>query len=263
MAISKAFLLSILSVTLLFALALSLPNALALNLGNVALMHVALQQNVSAADSAKHWLGFGVTSGASFRSLTRLYLALGDSEKAIQAGERAVALKPGDLMASYWLGQAYWVAGQREAAREVWRRSPVMQAKLARLVWLCWHYADQGKVDAAEVALRDAIALDPEFITAYDALASLMWGRDWAKVAWALDQALSYSSEGTAAWYWNKGRQYILHGDWVNAATALRASVKLEPTEWSMRFLADALEHSGNQTEAKLVRQAIEVRWGK
>jgi len=111
--------------------------------------------------------------------------------------------------------------------------------------------------------LRQAMDLDPEWGPAYDALASLQWGHDWAKVSWALDRALSYSQAGTAEWYWNKGRQYILKGDWASAVAALRASVKLQPAEWPMRFLADALEQSGNQTEADQIRQAIESRLGK
>ncbi len=248
----------ILLIALLVTLAFSLPNIVTLNLGNLALMRVGLQQDASAVDSAEHWLKFGRLSADSYRSLTRLYLAQGEVTQAIQAGEYAVALGPGDPLASYWLGQAYWMAGNKDSARRVWRGSGVIQGQLDRLVWLCWHHAGLGDLDAAEVALREAMDLDPEWGVAYDGLASLQWGHDWQKVSWALDQAIVYLPEGTALWYWNVGRQHLLNGNWPEAAQSLRAAADLQPTEWTLRFLIDASQRAGDLAGAAKAQSALD-----
>lgn len=258
MVIPKIFPPSILLISLLAALVFSLPNAVALNLGTLSLARVALQEDVAAADSAKHWLEFGMLSAASFRNLSRLYFAQGYAAQAIEAGKQAVALAPNDPLAAYWLGQAYWEVGNKDTARQVWRASGVIQGKLDRLVWLCWANVGQGDLDAAEVALREAIDLDPEWGPAYDALASLQWGRDWEKVSLALEHAIANLPEGTAQWYWNDGRRHLLNGNWQDAAQALRAAADLQPPEWTLRFLVDALQRSGDLDEAAEAQVELE-----
>ena len=244
----------------------SLPGVWTLNIGNVALMRALMTGEPSAEQRAVAWLTTAAErhrQAGAYRSLTILGLAEGRSEQATETGERATELAPSDSMAGYWLGQAYWETGQKDAAREVWRVSGYTQARLDRLVWLCWHDVGQGNLDAAEAALMKAIDLDPEYGPAYDALASVLWGQRWDKVRWALERAIAYLPEGTAAWHWNVGRLYLLDGDWERAAQALRASVELAPAEWPMRFLADALEHAGDTEGAAQVQAEIERRWGK
>jgi tetratricopeptide (TPR) repeat protein len=258
MAISKALRPGILLIALFGALAFSIPDAVTLNLGNVALTRVVLQQDVSAAASAKQWLEFGMPSVARFRSLTRLYLAQGQTTEAIEAGKQAVALTPSNPLAAYWLGQANWAAGDKDTARRVWRASGAIEGKLTYLGRLCWQYAGLGDPDAAEAVLREALDLDPEWGPAYDALASLDWGRNWQTVSWALNRATTYLPEGTAMWYWNVGRRYLMNGDWPAAAHALRAAADLEPAEWTLRFLVDALQRSGDSTGAAKAQADLE-----
>jgi tetratricopeptide (TPR) repeat protein len=255
---SKAFLPRILIVLLVIALAVNLPRSVALNLGNLSLSRVVLQEDLSAADSAKLWLEYSAPSAASYRSLTRLYLAQRQTAKAITAGEQAVTLQSRDLMASYWLGQAYWMAGEKDASRRIWRAEGIIQEKLNYYGWLCWQFAGRGEYEQAETALREAMDLDPEWGPAYDALASLQWGRDWQKVSWALDRAIAYLPEGTALWYWNEGRQQLMNGNWSEASQSLGKAADLQPTEWTLRFLMDALEKLGDSIGAAKTQAELE-----
>jgi len=197
------------------------------------------------------------------RNLSVLYLQYAEFDKAVQSAQVALIGRPNDQLAHYWLGQAYWQSGKKEQARKVWRASGAIQARLDRLVWLASHHAQRGDLMLAEAAFREAIDLDPEYGPAYNGLASLMWGRDWEKVSWALQHAITYLPRGTAEWQWSVGRQYLLNGDWSNAVQALRASVKLQIAEWPMRFLADALARSGDEEGAAQVRTEIERRYSK
>lgn len=259
MVISKTFLPIILLVALAASLVFNLPGAFVLNFGNLALSKVVLHQDVSAVDSAKQWLTSGIPSAASFRSLSRLYLAQGEPAKAIEAGKQALVIQPAGQLASYWLGQAYWMAGDKENARSIWRADGTIQARLDHYSWLCWSYVGSGKYDQAEAALREAMDLDPEWGSAYDMLASLQWGRDWQKVSWALDRAIAYLPKATSMWHWNVGRRHLMNGNWFEAAQSLRAAADLQPTEWTLRFLVDALQRSGDSTGAAKAQSELEI----
>jgi tetratricopeptide (TPR) repeat protein len=238
-----------------------------LNVGNVALLRALLNNDPFSARVVERWLGLAVEGRATgtFRSLTRLWLAEGQTAQAIAAGQQAIAIQSDDSLSAYWLGQSHWDVGQKDAARRVWRATGVIQGRLNYLVWLCWRHVGQGNLGAAEATLREAIDLDPEYSPAYDALASILWGQQETRgeeIVWALERAIAYLPPDTAAWYWNKGRLHLLRGEWAQAAQALRASVALAPSEWPMRFLADALERSGDLQEAGRVRVEIQKHWG-
>jgi len=260
MAISKVFLSIFLLVVLLGALIFSLPNAIALNLGNLALMRVVLQHDVSAADSAKQWLEFGTPSAAIFRSLTRLYLATGQTVQAIQAGKHAVALKPGDLQAVYWLGQAYWVAGDKDVARRLWRTMPEFEAYLQYLLWSSSSYWSQNDIPGAEAVLRDALDLDPEYGPAYLALGHLLiWdGGRRADSILAFEQAVKYLPQHSVDWYFALGLLYYARGESVRAVPYLRFVVKREPNLTYWYFLGDALRASGDQAGADAAKEEME-----
>jgi tetratricopeptide (TPR) repeat protein len=225
-----------------------------LNLGNISALRVIILKDFSSMHPAEEWLSQDMQLAAAYRNLARLYLAQDRMLQAIQAGEHAFALKPDDFFAAYWLGQAYWVSGNKDSARQIWHSNNIMQNKLDYLGWLCWHYAGQGDLASAEDALHQAMDLDPEWGPAYDALASLQWGHDWQKVSWALDGAIKYLPKGTAIWYWNIGRRHLINGNWSEAAQSLRIAADLQPTEWTLRFLVDALQRSGDTIGAAKVQ---------
>ncbi len=243
---------------LITAFIFSVPDLMVMNLGNLALVRVALQHDSSAIAPAHHWLSSPTIPSASLRSLTKLNLLRGAYGEAIETGERSVVQKPDDLLAIYWLGQAYALSGDKDTARRIWRDSGVIQDRLQHLITLCSQNARLGNVDAAESALREAMDLDPEWGPAYDSLASLWWGRDWQKVSWALDRAITYTPGRSAAWYWNVGRRQIVNGDWVLAARSLRAAADLEPNQWRLRYLRDALRRLGDTSGAAEVQTELD-----
>ena len=259
MASTKSFVSQILLIAILVVLSFYLPNAVTVNLGNLALVRVALQHDTSSIALAQRWLSSPTMPSASLRSLTKLNLLRGAYGEAIEAGEQAVAQKPNDLLATYWLGQAYALSGDKDTARRIWRDSGAVRGRLQYFGTLCWQQASLGNVNAAEAALREAMDLDPEWVPAYDSLASLWWGRDWQKVSWALDRAITHTPERSAAWYWNVGRRQIVNGDWALAAQSLRAAADLEPNQWRLRYLRDALRRLGDTSGAAKVQTELDA----
>lgn len=255
----------ILGMALLAALS-QMVGPLTLNAGTVYLVRDLVGGEPGAAARAAALLetaGERYQLAGAYRNLAALALQRQQPQAAEQPARRAVELQPADRLARYWLGLAYWQQGNKAAARTTWRASGYTAQRLAYLDWLTWHQAGLGDPAGAVATVQAAIDLDPMSGPAYDTLASLAWGQDWTTVAWALDDAITYLPEDSAGWYWNLGRRYVLHGDWSNAARALRRSVDRQPAEWPMRFLATALARSGQADEAARVESEIAARWGK
>ena len=250
----------LLSSLLVTAFAFRIPNLIAVNLGNLALVRVVLQQDASATDSAKQWLEFSNPTADSFRSLTRLYLAQGQTSGAMEAGKQAVRLKPHDLLANYWLGQAYWASGDKDTARQVWRGIPEFKARLQSLLRAsvsCWGRND---ILGAEAVLREAIDLDPEYGPAYLALAHLLiWdGARHTDVILALEQAVKYLPQQSIDGHFASGLLYYARGDSVRAVPYLKFVVEREPNSTYWYFLWDALRVSGDQAGAEAAKQELE-----
>ncbi len=244
------------------AFAFTIPNVIAVNLGNLALVRVVLQQDVSATDSAsaKQWLEFGSPTAASLRSLTRLYLAQGQTAQAIEAGKQAVMVKPGDLLSNYWLGQAYWASGNKDTARHVWRGIPEFKTYLHYLIRGSVSYWGRNDIPGAEKALRDALDLDPEYGPAYLALAHLLiWdGTRHTDVIFALEQAVKYLPQQSIDGHFASGLLYYARGDSARAVPYLKFVVEREPNLTYWYFLWDALRVSGDQTGTEAAKQELE-----
>jgi tetratricopeptide (TPR) repeat protein len=260
MVISKALRPSILLIALLGALAFRIPDAVTLNLGNIALTRVVLQQDVSAADSAKQWLEFGMPSGASFRGLTRLYLARGQTAEAIEAGKQAVALTSSNPLAAYWLGQANWAAGDKDTAQRVWRAMPGSEARLQYLLRKSVSYWGRDDIPSAEAVLHDALDLDPEYGPAYLALGYLLiWLNERrADSIWAFEQAVKYLPKQSVDGHWASGLLFHARGEYAQAVPYLRFVVEREPYLWHWYFLEEALRASGDQVGADAARKEVE-----
>ena len=260
MASAKSFPPKILLIAILAALSFRLPDAVAMNLGNLALVRVVLQQDVSATNSAKQWLEFGSPTAARFRSLTRLYLAQGQTARAIEVGKQAVMVKPGDLLSNYWLGQAYWASGNKDTARHVWRGIPEFKAYLQYLIRGSVSYWGRNDIPGAEKALRDALDLDPEYGPAYLALAYLLiWdGARHTDVIFALEQAVKYLPQQSIDGHFASGLLYYARGDSASAVPYLKFVVEREPNLTYWYFLWDALRVSGDQVGTEAAKKELE-----
>ena len=247
-------------ILLVLVTAFTIPNLIAVNLGNLALIRVVLQQDVSATDSAEQWLEFGSPTAASFRSLTRLYLAQGQPARAMEAGKQAVRLKPGDLLSNYWLGQAYWAFGDKDTARQVWRGIPEFKARLQYLLRASVSSWGRNDIPGAEAALRTALDLDPEYGPAYLALGHLLiWdGARHTDVILALEQAVKYLPQQSIGGHFASGLLYYARGDSVRAVPYLKFVVEREPNLTYWYFLWDALRVSGDQAGAEAAMKELE-----
>lgn len=177
------------------------------------------------------------------------------ADLARDAGETA-----SDPITSYWLGVIAWQQGNADTARSFWRQSGFLSQRVTYLLRTGWK--DGLSPAERESAFKQAIELDPTAGPAYTALATVYWGTDWDAASLALDNAITYLPEGTAEWYWNVGRRALIKGDWPNAVAALEQSVRLQPSEWNERFLAQAYHNNGQADKGDALDRSIQARYG-
>jgi tetratricopeptide (TPR) repeat protein len=200
---------------------------------------------------------------SSARNLAGVMLAARQPVPADSAARVALASTPRDFFAQYWHGLALWETGRKEEARRVWRECGVMGPKIDALLRRFWTEASRGNRAAAERLALEAVDLDPRSGPVYSTVATLWWGRDWARVIDALQSAVRFTKPGTAEYYWDLGRLRLIQGDWNGAAEALGRSTALNPAEWTQRYLAEALRHAGRMAEADAVERHVREHYGR
>ncbi len=105
-------------------------------------------------------------------------IALGRAQDAIQCYQSILAATPGDPAAVRALSVALGATGQHhEVVRII---QPVIAASRASASLYCTHARSliaQGQLAPAEIALREALRLDPRLVDAHNHLAQLIWVR--------------------------------------------------------------------------------------
>jgi len=105
--------------------------------------------------------------------LARVRLALGDSRGASGPLARAIDLNPGLAPAWRMLGDLLLIAGDVAGAQAAYDRLPLAQIKDPRLARAAIDVAE-GRLEAAETALRALLAADPGQLVAAHLLAEVM-----------------------------------------------------------------------------------------
>lgn len=157
-----------------------------------------------------------------------------DLERAIQTFRKLLELDPRHILARYNLALVLRRADRLpEALAELERALAIEPRPEAHYTMgiIYWH---QGELDRAATALRAAVASDPRYADAYNALGSVLKARqDWAGAAAALGRAIELRPDLPAAHY-ALGLVLQLKGDEAGAseqfdeAERLRRRAELE-----------------------------------
>ena len=169
------------------------------------------------------------TLGCFFNNLGNVYNDIGDSETAMLALERAVAINPTLSESRANLGNIYLKKGrvdealrQYRAAIELNRNNPKTYTNLGNA------YMELGRLDYAAMSYRDALALDPNCADAYRYMALVFTRQEKYDNALAeLKQAIRIEPEAATA-HGQLGDVYYRMGRYSDAVTAYSKTISLD-----------------------------------
>src|SRR5215469_3863701 len=166
----------------------------------------------------------------ALRELAAAYALSGNWARAIEAGERACAQQPPDLVALTNLGNAYLRNGNPDRAKENLARAFSIDPDLPdaqNLFGLAW-LAQRNSV-SAEASFRHAIAAQPDMAEAHNNLANLLAGAGKrAEAGYHFQKALSANPGYTDAHH-SYGLLLVLMNDLGGALRQLQEAVTLDP----------------------------------
>jgi tetratricopeptide (TPR) repeat protein len=198
----------------------------------------ALQHNVNFAPALKE--------------LAAAAAALGQWDRAIEALQRALALRSRDAHAIADLGNAYLQRHRVDEAIEALRRALTLDSSLPRASnTMGLAFLAKGDPDQAEQHFRKAIRIQPDLAEAHNNLANLLARRHaYAEAAYHFEEALRSDPKYAEAHH-SYGLVLALMRSYPRAVAELQAAVRLSPRLARPHTdLADVLAISGRVGEA-------------
>jgi tetratricopeptide (TPR) repeat protein len=206
--------------------------------------------------AAIQWSEAALQHNASFapalKELASAAAALGQWDRAVEALQRAVALRSRDAHAIADLGNAYLQQHRVDEAIETSRRALALDSSLSRASNTIGLAAlAKGDPDRAEQHFREAIRIQPDLAEAHNNLANLLARRHaYAESAYHFEAALRSNPKYAEA-YHSYGLVLALMQSYTRAVAALRAAVRLAPgLARAHTDLADVLAGLGRIDEA-------------
>ncbi|HVG22110.1 MAG TPA: protein kinase [Blastocatellia bacterium] len=185
-------------------------------------------------------------------SLGIIYHGTGKIDRAIEEFERAIELQPLNSDAHKWLGRCYTTRGEMERAISYFEKAieirPGYWDNYNKLGFCYYIFGRYG--DAAE-EFRQVIRIQPDNYQGYDNLGGvyLFMGR-YEDAAAMHRRAIEIHPNGVS--YTNLGTAYFYLGQYEQAIAAYNAAVELDPLdEVLFRNLGDAYLKVGKRQEAQ------------
>ncbi len=192
------------------------------------------------------------TFAPALKELAGAATVLGQWDRAIEALQRAVTLRPEDTHALADLGNVYLQRQRVSDAVTVLERALALDTTLPRANnTLGLAYLAQGELGRAEQQFREAVRIQPDLAEAHGNLANLLAGRQaYAAAATHFEQAVRADPTQAAAQH-GYGLVLAMTGQNDRAVTALRAAARLAPARERVHTdLADVLAALGRRDEA-------------
>jgi tetratricopeptide (TPR) repeat protein len=188
----------------------------------------------------------------ALKELAAAAAARGEWDRAIQALQRAVALRSRDAHAMADLGNAYLQQQRVADAIDVLRRALVLDSSLPRASnTLGLALLATGDATQAERQFREAIRVQPDLAEAHNNLANLLAGRQaYAEAAYHFEEALRADPKNVEAHH-SYGVLLGLMRSFPRAVSELQEAVRLSPgLARAHTDLADVLTITGRIVEA-------------
>ena len=202
------------------------------------------------------WSEIALQHDASFvpalKELASAAAALGEENRAVEALQRAVALRSRDAHALADLGNAYLQQHRVDEATEALRRALALDSSLPRASnTLGLASLAKGDTNEAERHFREAIRIQPDLAEAHNNLANLLAGRRaYAEAAYHFEEALRCDPKYVEAHH-SYGVVLGLMRSFTRAVTELQEAVRLSPRLARPHTdLADVLAITGRIDEA-------------
>jgi tetratricopeptide (TPR) repeat protein len=208
--------------------------------------HAAVIQWCDAA------LSHGVNFAPALKELAAAATALGKWDRAVEALQRAVVLRPRDSHALADLGNVYLQQHRVDEAIETLQRALVVDSSLPRASnTMGLASLARGDADQAERHFREAIRIQPDLAEAHNNLANLLASRKaYAEAAHHFEAALRSDPNYVEAHH-GHGLVLALMQSYTKAVAALQAAVRLAPgLARAHTDLADVLATTGRVDEA-------------
>ena len=187
----------------------------------------------------------------------------GEYQKAIDAYQEAIRLKPNHAKAWYNLGVNYGDLGEYQKAIDAYREAIRLQPDDAK-AWsnLGVHYGDLGEYQKAIDAFREAIRLQPDLADAWNNLGAAYGDLDQSqKEIDAYREAIRLQPDYVRAWH-NLGATYGQLGQYQEALQAFREAIRFQPDLAEAWFGLGAVYGQLDQSQKALEahREAIRLQ---
>jgi Tfp pilus assembly protein PilF len=125
------------------------------------------------------------------------------------------------------------MAGDLEAAIELYRRSIAVHPTAEAHTFLGWTYSFQGRLDDARAECLRAIDVDPDFGNPYNDIGVYLMqqGKLDEAIPWLQRAKRAPRYEPRQFPYMNLGRIYLKQGHWWEALHEFEQSVQVAPTD--------------------------------
>jgi len=125
------------------------------------------------------------------------------------------------------------MAGDLEAAIEIYRRSIAACPTAEAHTFLGWTYSFQGRLEEATAECLRAIEVDPDFGNPYNDIGVYLMqqGKLEEAIPWLERAKQAPRYEPRQFPFMNLGRIYLKQGRWWEALKQFEAAVKLAPTD--------------------------------
>ena len=125
------------------------------------------------------------------------------------------------------------MAGDLDAAVEIYRRSIAMCPTAEAHTFLGWTYSFQGRLDEATAECLRAIEVDPDFGNPYNDIGVYLMqqGKLDEAIPWLERAKQAPRYEPRQFPYMNLGRIYLKQGRWWEALREFEAAVRLVPSD--------------------------------
>jgi len=177
----------------------------------------------------------------------------GQTARAVDLLERAVAVRPTHAEAQFAFGNALWTAGLKPRARDAWAGTLRHDCRhVGALLNLARAQEEAGETDDAVETCRQAVEARPEHALPRAALAAALRAAGQLDPALAeADLAVAYDPHLPQAHY-QRGTTLKALGQAAKAADALRHAVRLAPDDASSQLnLANTLHDLGDPAAAE------------